>query len=1189
MGLLRKCLMKAPAGLLVAAFACLLLVGVVTPATAKPVKAEIEATPQQGYGRIVLDFEHLPGYESTVDDTIMVFRFKEQVDLDFSQLVTKLPDYLGVARVDPDGRAFRVAFVDSFKVNIMEAGNKIFIDILGRNWTGMPPNLPQDVVRAITRRAAEIEEKNREVERQRRETQASYKAQLRVGALPTFSRLVFDWNKFVTARMERAGETVTLTFGRPVDLDVGRVKHNLPNDLLDISSAKLAETTVVKLKLPQDAKVRGYREAEDYVVDISPEAVKLSAQLQKLEQKTLDENGNPIDRAEVELLADDDKTKKMNEFSAAKDQVALVRSTYSAFNPDDFSLEVFGDQADGAALPAVRGDQPLFAGRRTVAETPGPRDGAAGEAVAGDKKAPAGLKPSIIERANVSEITFPFDEVVPAAGFIRGDTIWIVFDSFRDIDLSDIVASGAKIINDIRKTRLNNGQLILIKLTQPMLFAFGHDQLAWTARIGDMVTADAEALKLKRRISPERHRYFSIDMARPSHVYWLRDDTIGDRVGLVTSYPPVVQLTKPQNFVEFSTFGTAHGIALTPKSDDVEIRVGFQEVVIARGGGLHLSDKENFVKRSSFERKKPGSSNDGLIDFAGWRNAGNGSFMDQLGNFESRVALAEPAFKFAARRDYARFLLANELALESLGLLQRIVNEAPERQNDPEIRLMQAAANVMMRRPQEAIKALSLGALYNNDHASLWRGMAKLMLAQWSDALRQFRSGENALDLYPDVQRARFQLAAARAALALNNYDLMERYLRAVPRQTGERDIDMNSLLLNAQYMVAVGRGKDARRLFDIVADSEVAPAAAKAKIERLEMLLKENELSRPEAINQLEGLQIMWRGDETELEMLSLLSRLYADEGEYRMAFANMKQAVKAFPTQEAALKIQDEMAKVFKALFLQNKVTDMRPIEALSLFYDYKELTPIGRTGDDMIRMLADRLIDVDLLDHAAELLDHQVNNRVRGAARSQVAAKLAMVHLMNRKPELSLQAIGRSRQPDLPNHIKRARDILEARSLSELGQVDGAVDILNRLKGAEVERMKADAYWNAQQWDKAGEQLEKLLGSSWNDGEALQPFERQDVLRAAISYSLAQDAFALSRLRKKFYNKMVNSPDANSFIVVTKPVKKDGMAYKRLAKDLASINTLDAFMKQYRDHYKDTLGAENFSSGPSQPGAL
>jgi hypothetical protein len=300
------------------------------------------------------------------------------------------------------------------------------------------------------------------------------------------------------------------------------------------------------------------------------------------------------------------------------------------------------------------------------------------------------------------------------------------------------------------------------------------------------------------------------------------------------------------------------------------------------------------------------------------------------------------------------------------------------------------------------------------------------------------------------------------------------------------------------------------------------------------------------------------------------------------------MKQAVKAFPAEDTALHIQDNMAKAFKQLFLQNKVTSMRPIEALSLFYDFKELTPIGRAGDEMIRMLADRLIDVDLLDHAAELLEHQVNNRVRGAARSQVAAKLAMVHLMNRKPQLALQAIGQTRQPNLPWQVKRARDILEARSLSEIGQVDGAVDILNRLAGPEVERMKADAYWNAQQWSKAGEQLEKLMGSSWNSSEPLQPYQRQDVLRAAISYSLSQDAFALSRLRKKFYNKMVNSPDATPFIVVTKPVQKDGTAYKRLAKEIASINTLDAFMKQYRDHYNSSLGAEEFLSGPSEPDA-
>ena len=66
------------------------------------------------------------------------------------------------------------------------------------------------------------------------------------------------------------------------------------------------------------------------------------------------------------------------------------------------------------------------------------------------------------------------------------------------------------------------------------------------------------------------------------------------------------------------------------------------------------------------------------------------------------------------------------------------------------------------------------------------------------------------------------------------------------------------------------------------------------------------------------------------------------------------------------------------------------MPPIDALSLFYDFRDLTPVGRRGDEMIRKLADRLVSVDLLDQAAEVLQHQVDNRLQGAARAQVAVQ-------------------------------------------------------------------------------------------------------------------------------------------------------------------------------------------------------
>jgi predicted negative regulator of RcsB-dependent stress response len=59
-------------------------------------------------------------------------------------------------------------------------------------------------------------------------------------------------------------------------------------------------------------------------------------------------------------------------------------------------------------------------------------------------------------------------------------------------------------------------------------------------------------------------------------------------------------------------------------------------------------------------------------------------------------------------------------------------------------------------------------------------------------------------------------------------------------------------------------------------------------------------------------------------------------------------------------------------------------------------------------MIRHLTDRLVSVDLLDQATELLQHQVDHRLQGAARAQVAARLAVIYLMNRKPEKALATL-------------------------------------------------------------------------------------------------------------------------------------------------------------------------------------
>ena len=50
-------------------------------------------------------------------------------------------------------------------------------------------------------------------------------------------------------------------------------------------------------------------------------------------------------------------------------------------------------------------------------------------------------------------------------------------------------------------------------------------------------------------------------------------------------------------------------------------------------------------------------------------------------------------------------------------------------------------------------------------------------------------------------------------------------------------------------------------------------------------------------------------------------------------------------------------------------------------------------------MIRKLSDRLVAVDLLDRASQLLEHQVKFRLKGPERAKVGASLAFINLTNR----------------------------------------------------------------------------------------------------------------------------------------------------------------------------------------------
>jgi len=160
------------------------------------------------------------------------------------------------------------------------------------------------------------------------------------------------------------------------------------------------------------------------------------------------------------------------------------------------------------------------------------------------------------------------------------------------------------------------------------------------------------------------------------------------------------------------------------------------------------------------------------------------------------------------------------------------------------------------------------------------------------------------------------------------------------------------------------------------------------------------------------------------------------------------------------------------------------------------------------------------VDLLSQAATMLKWQVDNRLDGIAKSQIATDLAMIYLMNRQPEQALQAINNSRSTVLPTAMNNERRALTARALIALGRYDQALEILGTDKSPESDDLRADVAWRTRDWPTVGPLLEKRLGERWKQpGLPLSPEEEARLLRTSIAFSLASDDVSLARLRTRF----------------------------------------------------------------------
>ena len=1091
--------------------------------------------------RLVIDYadsvaDSLPTADVSVEHTVLIARLSEPVDTDLSNLVGELSGLAARARLDPDGSTLRIALNQT-----VEAYSSASYDQVAIDFVPVGGGRPADIV--SPREAREIEEARLAAERAALPPPPPPPAEAlpvryRVGQATEYTRIELMWPREVGFELNQSGETAEVRFDEPAEIDLGRLAGSPPRFLNALSARREGDEFVLDLEVEPGVQVRAWGEDGRVVIDLPDPAFVDAATL-------LAELGEATDAAAIEPEAAAVETP-----AAGEPQTGPVR------RPPNRDRATGGQPTQLAAAPADAQTRPDVTPVPVIVAT-------------GENPVPEGG----VVRAQVSDfngdLRIDFDWAAPLgmAVFRRGEAIWIVFDADAALDLGELEGANRRHVHNYAEVDGETYAAARIIVPENSQAEARVDGNRWTVVLSERIDSPPRPITVRRDARRGRPGRILMDMASAHAVRWVEDPLVGDQIGVITATGPIQGLAARSQFVGGALLPSAHGGAVQAVAEDIEIELIGAGVAISRPSGLDLTPIAVAGRDDSDGSVLANISSPALMYFDAWKGAGY--FPDEWSARLRRTALEDGTDGQLA---LARFLLARDLAPEALGMIRLVLDEEPELANDPHVRALQGVASYMMRRLEDAEGYLAHAGLTEDPSADLWRGMVAVGEERWLDARRRFSAGEASVYHYPPEWQARFNVAHARAALELGDTAAAQEYLYAVEAGDPEWRTRQDANYVAARLSEARGDLDDAIVRLYALADSGDTEVAARALFDLNRLELADGRISRTEAIENLENLRFRWRGDTIELETVRTLGELYVQSGDFAGGLETMATAQARFPDTEAGRRIGEDMVSIFHRLFLDGEADRMDPVEAVAIFYQYQHLAPIGADGDRMIRRLADRLIAFDLLDPASELLQHQVDYRLREPlARARVATDLAIVYLMDRRYEDALNTIRGSRIAGLPGDIVDERYLLEARALSELGRSEQALELIAADTSDAANRLRADVAWAQRDWRNVGRRLEGILDTRFSDPSPLVPTEEDDLLRAAIAYSLARDTGSAARLGERYGEAMGATDHAAAFALLTDDGATPGnVRFTDMASRIASIDTLDAFMEPFRARF-------------------
>ncbi len=1173
-----------------AAFALGLLLALAAPAAVPGAGAQepvdVRGETGDGHVRLVFDWTTPVSFSAEIFDGVLIVRFARPFDAGLDGAIRQLSSYLAAGAIRPDRRTAVFALKRPLTFRSGPAGTtRAVIELIElkppaaaasaepRPSAQPSPAKPSPAKATPAKPPAAVVPSTAPAPGAGPSVASAAarpsggNARVQLGQSSDGTRLEIDFGRPVTAQARENGRNVVVSFDTKSDLELGDLADRSLKLIEGIDASYGRSGPSLSLTLADHAQLKQSRSGNRVILDVVPAP-----------ERPAVASAAPVPRAQKpEPVPQPGSARRPD--AAAKPE-ALKKPEPKAPPPKAERPEPQAEKSEPPSPPPAATRSEPSPAEQARAPSPADTDG--------------GRKLTVGARVGDGHavLRFPWGEPVAAAAFRRGLQVWIVFDRPARLDLAALRSVPTNLIGGAQQTMHADAAAMRLFLPPTINPTLARDGNAWTIDLRVQPMRPERAIALAPRRSDTGMAELALSVEQPGRSIALRDPDVGDQLIVVPVPTPGLGVAGTREYAEFRVLDSAQGIAVEPIADRVAVDTAPDLVRVAAPGGLNLSVRDAQRRTAADSPEGPRlAPEERVFAFQEWARGGISALNDNRRKLNLALSLVPPERRNVVRLEMAQLYFANLMGNDALGMMERIEADEPGEATDARFRALKGAAQLMARRFADAAKTLADPRLKDNNEVKLWRAMTARQLGEESASHAFFReAGFQVPEDYPPTLRLGIALKAAEAALADAGpgvAGVLVDHVADLAAETAEKgEIEY----LRGRIAAAAGDKDKARELWTQAVARREPPSWARAELGLVQLGLEDKSLTREAAIDRLERLRYGWRGDDLERKVLALLAKLQIEGGHDAAGLSAYRDLVTLYPESGEARAAADEMGKSFVRLFVEGGADALPPLKALGLYDSFRELTPAGPKGDELIRKLADRVAGIDLLGRAGELLDDLVRRRLTGEAKAETGARLALIRLQNNEPAQALEALDHSRVEPVPEALKRQRAQLRARALYQLAKPAEALAAIADDRSEAAERLRQDIHWRQGNWAEAAKvalhRAERATGGGAPAPDAkLTEDAAAAIMSAAVASALADDKSALAVLRQRYAQAMDQTAYKSPFRLIA----NGGGSPADLAQVARTLEAAQGFQKYLADVKPAMGGAKDAPKQPDAAGKL